>query len=130
MTANLKILVLEDDATSLMMLEELVRVVGGLIALTATSVGGARQLIIGESPHIAILDLELPDGNGTELLAEIRARKQPISVAMLTASRDQSKIYKCGAWKPDAMFVKPLDPYEVGGWIGQQIAHIRIRDQG
>jgi DNA-binding NarL/FixJ family response regulator len=41
---------------------------------TAGSVEEARQLIAESAPDIALVDLRLPDGSGTELLAEFQKR--------------------------------------------------------
>jgi DNA-binding response OmpR family regulator len=44
----------------------------GYEPLTAGSIAHARQLIAGELPALAVLDLGLPDGDGLRLLSELR----------------------------------------------------------
>lgn len=44
----------------------------GYEPLEAGSVAHARRLILGGYPAVAILDLELPDGDGLDLLGELR----------------------------------------------------------
>ncbi len=55
----------------------------------ATTLAAARAML--ESPQdfdLVLLDLDLPDGGGLELLAEIRQRKLPLAVVILTGSGD------------------------------------------
>ncbi len=121
MSEKLKVLILEDAEPCVALIEYLVDTLG-LEAMAAGTIGEARNLLAKRSPEIAILDVELPDGLGTDLLAEIRDCNLPIAVAMLTATKNKTNIYKCYAHRPDAIFIKPLDPYEVGEWIEQQVA--------
>jgi DNA-binding response OmpR family regulator len=44
----------------------------GYLPLEASSVEQARRLILGGSPTLVILDLELPDGDGLDLISELR----------------------------------------------------------
>ena len=44
----------------------------GYEPLEAASVDGARRLIAGRDPALAVLDLGLPDGDGLDLLSELR----------------------------------------------------------
>ncbi len=46
----------------------------GYAPLEAATVADARRLIRGGEPVLAVLDLELPDGDGLDLLAELRGR--------------------------------------------------------
>jgi DNA-binding response OmpR family regulator len=55
----------------------------------AGSLDEARALLAAAPGFDALLlDLRLPDGDGTELLAEIRERQLPLTVVMLTGSGD------------------------------------------
>ncbi len=55
----------------------------------ATTLNAARELLIRpERFDLALIDLRLPDGNGLELLNEIRGRDLPLAVVMLTGSGD------------------------------------------
>lgn len=52
----------------------------------AASVGQARQALAGESFDLVLLDFRLPDGNGIELLAEMRGAGRSESVVFVTTS--------------------------------------------
>jgi DNA-binding response OmpR family regulator len=44
----------------------------GYLPLEASTIEQARRLILGRSPGLVILDLELPDGDGLDLISELR----------------------------------------------------------
>jgi diguanylate cyclase (GGDEF)-like protein/PAS domain S-box-containing protein len=48
--------------------------------------GGARL------PDVLLVDVRLPDGNGLELLGEVRRRALPVAVVMLTGSGDEALV--------------------------------------
>lgn len=50
----------------------------------ASTAQGALTLIEQARPDVALIDLELADGNGTALTAEIKARPWPVRVLILT----------------------------------------------
>jgi DNA-binding response OmpR family regulator len=72
----------------------------GLRVLTAENLAGARRHLARETPDAIILDIMLPDGNGLDLLKELREGGGKIPVIMLTAwgePRDISRGYALGA---------------------------------
>lgn len=63
--------------------EELARV--GYLVDTAGTLEEARAALGRQSYHLVLLDVRLPDGNGLELLADIRSSLPATQVVMLTA---------------------------------------------
>lgn len=57
----------------------------GFTVTSANSVALARQAINGICTDAVLLDLGLPDGDGLEVLADIRARRSELPVLVLTA---------------------------------------------
>ncbi|MGK2950720.1 MAG: response regulator [Acidimicrobiales bacterium] len=45
------------------------------------------------SPHVAVLDVRLPDGDGVEVCREIRAKHPEIACIMLTSFSDDDAVY-------------------------------------
>jgi len=46
----------------------------------------------GSLPEVLLVDVRLPDGNGLELLGDVRARGLPVAVIMLTGSGDEALV--------------------------------------
>ncbi len=57
----------------------------GYEVTTAGTIGEARQALEAQTFHLVLLDLRLPDGNGLDLLAELREKAPTTEVIMLTA---------------------------------------------
>ena len=52
----------------------------------------AAQEAAGALPDVLLVDVRLPDGNGLELLGEVRQRGLPVAVVMLTGSGDEALV--------------------------------------
>ncbi len=57
------------------------------VVAQAGSLAEAREMLDGVD--VAVVDLDLPDGDGTELIGELRAANAQVTVLILTASADQ-----------------------------------------
>src|SRR5918994_1407431 len=66
----------------------------------ASSIAEALRLVSRIRPlDLAVVDLMLPDGNGTAVVGEIKRRSPGTPVAVLTASQDLSEALAAGADK-------------------------------
>lgn len=80
---------------------------------TAATLADACDLIAVQDYDVAILDIELPDGLGTEVLSELRRAKKPTPVLMLTArSRIDDRVSALDRGADDYL-VKPFDLREL-----------------
>lgn len=69
------------------------RVVG-----TAHTLAEGREMVRnGETPDVVVVDLMLPDGNGTDLVAEIKDRSPDLPVVVLSAEKDLNAAVDAGA---------------------------------
>jgi DNA-binding response OmpR family regulator len=84
----------------------------GYAVLSAENLAQARGHLSGAMPDAIVLDIMLPDGNGLDLLTELRAAGSKIPIIMLTAwgkPRDVSRGLRLGA---NDYLSKPFE-YEV-----------------
>ncbi|MGI9648638.1 MAG: response regulator [Acidimicrobiia bacterium] len=77
----------------------------------AASVGEARQALVENSYDGVLLDLVLPDGDGRNLLAEVRSKPATArtAVIMLSANDNSAVKAECFALGADGYLEKPLD---------------------
>jgi DNA-binding NarL/FixJ family response regulator len=60
-----------------------------LVVAEASSLGEIRQVMSGVQVDIALVDLALPDGDGMELIRDLRALNPEARVLVVTASEDR-----------------------------------------
>lgn len=82
-----RILLLEDDPTSSAFLSAVLRALPAVVDC-ADSVTTARALAAARRYDIWLLDVQLPDGSGTQLLAQLRARDADVPALAHTASTE------------------------------------------
>ncbi len=110
------VLVVEDDAASRRALVSLLRL-NGIQALFASNLSEAIKLL-DTHPECVLLDLMLPDGTGGAILEFIRSRQLPIRVAFTTGAADWRQFVSGVEFRPDAIFIKPLNFDSISRWLG------------
>jgi DNA-binding response OmpR family regulator len=88
----------------------------GFRTTCAASVGEAITKLTFGPTHLT-LDLHLPDGHGTKVLAHIRHHGLPVHVAVVTGAMDLELLAEVSRLKPDHVFQKPFRPAELIGWV-------------
>lgn len=76
----------------------------------ARSLAEANAKLAKAKPDLLLLDVNLPDGSGLDLLKRLsRARSRP-KVILLTAGMDDSQLLTAADLDPEAMILKTSDP--------------------
>ncbi len=122
----LRILIIDDDDAIRRTLE--LHLAGQAFeVLGADSIASGRGLWQGRDPDIVILDLKLPDGEGTTLLAEQVQAGTSALVIMITGHHDMD--YAIRAMKSGALnyIHKPLDIDELDAVVAQAVSQVRAR---
>jgi len=111
----IRILLVDDHPASREPLAELLdRQPGLTVAGQAGSVAEARALLAGGSPiDVALVDLELPDGHGERVIADVQRCAPGARVLVLTGSRDRRDLGRAVISGADAMLHKSAPTREV-----------------
>ena len=111
------LLLVDDDAVMIRTLRE------GLSTsykvLPANSGANALKILARAKPDLILLDYEMPEMNGPQVLEELRKNPQTseIPVMFLTAKTDTESIEKIEALKPQGHMLKTLPLREIKGII-------------
>lgn len=104
----MRILVVEDDlALSAGLCFELDS--NGYLTVAAYNCRKARQLLQVDQFDLAIMDVNLPDGNGFDLCREVKAIKPELPVIFLTANDLEQDVLSGFDLGAEDYITKPLD---------------------
>ncbi|WP_284614311.1 response regulator [Aquabacterium humicola] len=105
------VLIVDDNPLNVLLLQEYFRMREREVARCAGTVREALAMARAEPPLAILLDLQLPDGNGLDLLAHLRADPvlRHVPVAIVSASHDEAAHEAAMALGARACWPKPLD---------------------
>ncbi|MDB5296423.1 MAG: hypothetical protein JWO31_2406, partial [Phycisphaerales bacterium] len=109
-----RVLVVDDDELCRTALTRVLGHLGHPVDAAAT-VGEGLAVLGGQG--CAILDLNLPDGVGTTILARVRAEGRPMRVAVASGTTDAALLAEAVRLKPDLMLRKPIDVGVLAAWL-------------
>ena len=102
------LLLVEDDPDVANALEAIAASEGHRTEIAST-LAEARAFLDEKVPDLVLLDLTLPDGNGLDLLDEIREIDEVISVIILTAQTDVATVVRGMQHGADNFLPKPIE---------------------
>lgn len=120
-------LIIEDNENNLELIRFILEQAGYKTRFAMTGLGGVQQ-VLSIPPDFVILDIQLPDINGLEVLKRIRASEagKAIPIIAMTSyamSGDREKLLASGC---TAYIEKPIDPMLVISQIEKAIGKERI----
>jgi DNA-binding response OmpR family regulator len=104
----MKILIVDDDP-DLLSLVAFALSQSGFVVVRATDVPSALRVFAGETPDLAILDINLPGGSGFDVCEAIRKQSR-IPVMMLTARGEEEDLVRALDLGADDYLTKPFSP--------------------
>ena len=107
------ILAIEDDWTVRTVLEHTLESAGHSVDV-APAISDARKLLADGHYDMVLLDLNLPDGNGLDLLRDIRKDLgYPVPVLVLSGLRQEESVVRGLELGADDYVTKPFSPPEL-----------------
>ena len=114
---TLRVLVVEDDPAIRAMLQSSLTV-EGFDVRTAVSVSEGRALLHHAAPDVVLLDLGLPDGDGSDLVRDAR-QQHAIPVLVVSARHQEAEKVRLLDAGADDYLTKPFS-------VGELLARIRV----
>ena len=118
------LLVVEDEPDIANLLRQLLENAGYRVRL-AHSLEEARACLREETPAAISLDLRLPDGDGLQLVQELRAdeRYRELPILVVSAACEEGRLALDGVPALDWLS-KPIDPQRLLGSLAQALQHL------
>ena len=108
-----KILIVEDELIIAEDLKEILRELDYRVIGIASDIQGARDILDRELPDIALLDIQLRDGdNGVDLAKYIRSNYR-LPIIFITSYSDKETVNRAKQVKPDGYLVKPFEKGDI-----------------
>jgi two-component system, OmpR family, KDP operon response regulator KdpE len=114
---TLKVLVVEDDREIRTLIQSSLSV-EGFDVLTAVSISEAASVLQHNPPDVVVLDLGLPDGDGAQLVREIR-RRSAVPIVVVSARHQEAQKIQVLDEGADDYLTKPFS-------VGELLARIRV----
>jgi len=121
------ILIVDDDSTARYAMRRVLE--GNYRVLEADSAAAARRLIAAENPHLLLLDIEMPEESGLDLLRELTAQEKSPPVIMITAYGSEKiavEAMKSGAYD---YLPKPFEVDELRLVVDRALDHLDLAEE-
>ncbi|MBN9049517.1 MAG: response regulator [Rhizobiales bacterium] len=124
MTAKYQVLVVDDEAAILRFLKPALEANSYQVASAATAAEGVKR-IAAETPDIVLLDLGLPDGDGKDVIRQVRQFSDVPIVVLSAREREMEKIEALDLGADDYV----NKPFNVGELLARMRTALRHRMQ-
>lgn len=106
----MRILIADDHPMIRTAIEVLLRDTGLTIVGSATTGEEAMRSLEELRPDVLLLDLQMPEGSGMDVLRQVRSDGMRMRVVLLTAGIEDAALMEATALKVDGMVLKNSDP--------------------
>ena len=111
-----RVLIAEGDADASVSLTAMLRL-KGFDAHEARSAAAALATVAKTRPHVLILDLDLPDRDGCDLIRQVRHLPHPPAVVVVTGHTQDGLRKAAKAAGAAAYLLKPAEPDDLAGLV-------------
>ncbi|GAB4032382.1 MAG: response regulator transcription factor [Elusimicrobiota bacterium] len=125
---NLRIVIVEDNALTLNYIMESFKLEGFVDVISFKTFKDAVFYFSSHKPDISILDINLPDGNGLDLLKMIRKNENLMDLPVIILTAHSNMENKKIAFKnyADIFLPKPIDYEELMLWLNSLLKRKEI----
>src|SRR5881396_2210200 len=120
-----KIVVLEDDLIVRKSLEQQLRYRRYDVA-SASTIAAAQELLARDNFDLMIVDVKLPDGEGTELLKQLQSRPVKPLVVMISGFGTVDLAVECMSNGAFTFLTKPFSPEQLGVTLKKAEEHTQL----
>jgi DNA-binding NarL/FixJ family response regulator len=117
--ATIRILLVEDDDPTRRRLHDALAADAEFEVTAVANLTDARAAIAQQPPHVLLTDLELPDGHGTSLTAEVHARHPTVEILVISVLCDEPNVVAAIAAGASGYIVKDALPEDIGTTVRQ-----------
>lgn len=111
-----RLFVIEDDEGTRNAMREIFSRMGWEVSTAATVREGLALIDSQPEPCCLVLDLDLPDGRGEEVLAHVRAKNLKTHVAVASGNMESRRLRAVANLRPDVLLTKPVTAEDI--WDG------------
>lgn len=108
-TDALSVLYVEDNAVNVLVMRELVALRPNITLHVATDGHGGVEAALQHRPDLVLVDMQLPDMDGHELLRRLRVQRLPSTLIALSANAMPDAVAQARAAGFDDYWTKPID---------------------
>jgi CheY-like chemotaxis protein len=120
MTSRARVLVVDDERFFREAIRELLEAAGHPVSTAATA-GDALEAAADAEIGVVVLDIQLPDRSGLEVLRALRERRPELRVVMLSAHTDQEYVLEALRLGACDYLAKPLHEEEMRLSVGRAL---------
>jgi DNA-binding response OmpR family regulator len=120
-----KVLIVEDDPPLRLAMTKALRSAGYEVATAKTGVEGL-EAALADPPDVVLLDVMLPEKNGYEVLAELRAKDPELPIVMISAKGEEADKVRGLDLGADEYVVKPVGVAELLARVGAALRRRRL----
>ena len=106
---TLSVLYVEDNAVNVLVMRELVGLRPNITLHVAADGHGGIEAAVQHQPDLVLVDMQLPDMDGEELLRRLRAQRLPSTLIALSANVMPDAVAQARAAGFDDYWTKPID---------------------
>jgi two-component system NtrC family sensor kinase len=122
-----KILIVDDDARNIEFLRDSLLIPSGYTALCAADGEEALHLALTEEPDLMLLDLQMPEMDGFDVLAALRYAGRDIPVILITAYGSEAVAVQAFRLGVRDYFPKPFKVTEIMEAVERSLAEAHLR---